>query len=281
MKIMITGGKGMLGRSLHKSFSNYDVIIADIDNMDITNAVHTDAFIKDNKPDVVIHCAAMTNVDACEDEIDKAYLINAVGSANVAISCHKIGARLIAISTDYIFGGESSVPYNEYDKPNPVTIYGKSKFAGEEAVRIHCPNHIIARLSWLYGSGGPSFVHTMIKLADGSRDTLMVVNDQIGNPTSTNAVVEAINKLILNDSICGTFHLNCEGETSWYNFAKKIFELKGINQKVVPCSTDEYPRPAKRPKNSSLDKMNLRLHGIHKMPHWEDALKSFLQEENF
>lgn len=281
MKIMITGGKGMLGRSLHKSFSNYDVIIADIDNVDITNAVQTEAFIKDNKPDVIIHCAAMTNVDACEDEVDKAYLINAVGSANVAISCHKIGARLIAISTDYVFDGESSVPYNEYDKPNPVTIYGKSKFAGEEAVRIHCPNHIIARLSWLYGSGGPSFVHTMIKLADGSRDMLMVVNDQIGNPTSTNAVVEAINKLILNDSICGTFHLNCEGETSWYNFAKKIFELKGINQKVIPCSTDEYPRPAKRPKNSSLDKMNLRLHGIHKMPHWEDALKSFLQEENF
>ncbi len=281
MKIMITGGKGMLGCSLQKKINNHNLIIADIDTVDITNSFQTEVFIKDNKPDVVIHCAAMTNVDACETEIDKAYMVNAVGSSNIASSTHKVGAKLIAISTDYVFDGNNDKPYNEYDKPNPTTIYGKSKFAGEEAIRTHCPNHVIIRTAWLYGFGGPSFVHTMIKLADGSKDEIKVVNDQIGNPTSTNALSDMIMNFINHETICGTFHVTCEGETSWYGFAKKIFSIKGINQKVIPCATDEFPRPAKRPKNSSLDKMNLRLHSFLKMPNWEYCLEEFLKEEKF
>ncbi|MBQ3034052.1 MAG: NAD(P)-dependent oxidoreductase, partial [Deferribacterales bacterium] len=177
MKIIITGGKGMLGRTLQKRLKSHDIIVADKDVLDITDCVSVDSFVKDCKPEAIIHCAAMTNVDACESNIDDAFRVNAIGSLNIASSCNKYHAKLIAVSTDYVFEGTKKEPYNEYDTPNPMTVYGKSKFAGEQAVRTHCSNHIIARISWLYGSGGPSFIHTMMKLADGSRDELKIVDD--------------------------------------------------------------------------------------------------------
>lgn len=280
MKVLLTGGKGMLGRTLCAELTDFEVIPTDLPEADITDAAGFDALLKQIKPDAVIHCAAMTAVDKCETEIDFAYKLNAFGTANVASACHRNGIRLIAISTDYVFEGDADRPYNEFDRPNGGnTIYGKSKFAGEEAIRRHCPNHVICRISWLYGAGGPSFVHAMIKLADGTRPELKVVADQIGNPTSTLAVARQLRNILNQKELVGTFHLTCEGEATWADFAAEIFRLKGIDQKITPCTTDEFPRPAPRPANSRLDKMMLRLAGLPPMPDWKAALAEFIAAE--
>lgn len=271
----------MLGRTLQEEFKDYELIIADRDNCDITDASSFHTFFESHKPDIVIHAAAMTAVDDCESNIDNAYKINAIGSANVALCCDTFNARLIAISTDYVFDGLADDPYNEYDTPAPQTIYGKSKYAGEEAVRRNCANHVIARISWLYGPKGPSFIHTMMKLADGTRANLKVVSDQIGNPTSTFAVASALRNILENESIRGTIHLTCEGSATWYELTSELFRQKGVKQNIIKCSTEEFPRPAKRPHNSRLDKMNLRLLGLPQMPDWKDALADFLKKEEF
>ena len=280
MKVMLTGGKGMLGRTLVKELAEFEVVATDLPEADITDETGFEKFLQTVKPDVVIHCAAMTAVDKCESQIDLAYKLNAEGTANVAKACYKNHVRLIAISTDYVFEGSSEKPYSELDPATGGnTVYGKSKFAGEEAVRSFCPNHVIARISWLYGAGGPSFVHAMMSLADGSRPELKVVADQIGNPTSTTAVARMLRNILNRPELCGTFHMTCEGEASWYDFALEIFRLAGKNQKVIPCTTEEFPRPAPRPKNSRLDKMMLHLNGLPAMPHWQDALKEFMASE--
>ena len=236
MKILITGGKGMLGRTLQNEFKDYEIVIADLPEADITDAAGFDAFLAQNRPDAVIHCAAMTAVDKCESEIEFAYKLNAFGTANVAAACHRHGVRLIAISTDYVFDGDSDRPYNEFDRATGGnTVYGKSKFAGEEAVRTHCPDHVICRISWLYGHGGPSFVHAMMSLADGTRPMLKVVSDQHGNPTSTTAVARQLRNILANPRLVGTFHLTCEGEATWFEFAQEIFRLAGKNKPYLPA----------------------------------------------
>ncbi len=280
MKLLITGGKGMLGRTLQSEFKDCEIVIADLPEADITDAAGFDRFLAANKPDAVIHCAAMTAVDKCESEIEFAYKLNAFGTANVAAACNRHGVRLIAISTDYVFDGDSDRPYNEFDRATGGnTVYGKSKFAGEEAVRRYCPNHAICRISWLYGHGGPSFVHAMMSLADGTRPMLKVVADQHGNPTSTTAVARQLRNILAKPELVGTFHLTCEGEATWFEFAQEIFRLAGKTQAVSPCTTDEFPRPAPRPKNSRLDKMMLRLAGLPPMPDWHDALAEFMKSE--
>ena len=280
MKVLLTGGKGMLGRTLTAELNDFEIIPTDLPEGDITDASGFDQLLKQYRPDAVIHCAAMTAVDKCETETELAYKLNAVGSANVASACHRNNIRLIAISTDYVFDGALNRPYNEFDKPNGGnTVYGKSKFAGEEAIRCHCPDHVICRISWLYGAGGPSFVHTMINLADGTRPELKVVADQIGNPTSTLAVARQLRNILNKRELVGTFHLTCEGEASWADFAEEIFRLRNIKQKVTPCRTDEFPRPAPRPANSRLEKMMLKSTGLPPMPHWKEALEEFLNKE--
>jgi len=281
MKILITGGKGMLGRTLVGELgADFDVVPTDLPEADITDENAIDKIIAQHKPDAVIHCAAMTAVDRCETERELAFRLNAYGTANVATSCNRHGVRLIAISTDYVFDGSSERPYDEFDRPTGGnTMYGQSKFAGEELIRVHCPNHVICRISWLYGAGGPSFVHAMMKLADGTRPELKVVADQRGNPTSTLSVARALRGILERPKLCGTFHLTCEGEASWAEFAEEIFRIAGRSQKVSPCTTEEFPRPAPRPKNSRLDKMVLRLAGLPPMPHWKDALKEFMHLE--
>ncbi|MBR2345310.1 MAG: dTDP-4-dehydrorhamnose reductase [Lentisphaeria bacterium] len=280
MKILLTGGKGMLGRTICAELTDFEVIPTDLPEADITDAAGFDALLKKVRPDAVIHCAAMTAVDKCESEVDFAYKLNAFGTGNVASACHRNNVRLIAISTDYVFEGNSDRPYHEFDTPSGgQTVYGKSKFAGEEAVRRHCPNHVICRISWLYGAGGPSFVHAMVNLADGTRPELKVVADQIGNPTSTLAVARKLREILLRPELTGTFHLTCEGEATWADFAAEIFRLTGKNQKIVPCTTAEFPRPAPRPANSRLDKMMLRIAGLPPMPDWKEALAEFIALE--
>lgn len=276
MKVLLTGGKGMLGRTLCARLTDCEVIPTDLPEADITDPAGFGAILDRYQPDAVIHCAAMTAVDKCEDTIDFAYKLNAFGTATVAAACNARKIRLIAISTDYVFDGGADQPYNEFDAATGgATVYGKSKFAGEQAVRTLCPDHVICRISWLYGPGGPSFVHTMLKLADGSRPELKVVSDQIGNPTSTLAVADKIDLILKNRGLAGTFHLTCEGEASWYEFACEIFRQKGIDQKVSPCLSSEYPCKTPRPKNSRLDKMMLRISGLEPMPDWREALKEF------
>ncbi len=284
-KILLTGGHGMLGRTLEKTFTeaNFEVIITDYHNADITNFQEFDTVLKKHDPDCVIHCAAMTAVDDCETQIDRAYLLNALGTENVAKACDGNNIRLIAISTDYVFAGTKDDAYNEFDIAGGCqSIYGKSKYAAEVAVKTYCKNHVIARISWLYGAGGPSFVHTMVKLGSNEKIAqLKIVDDQRGNPTSTVAVANKLIDIINTSYLTGVIHVTCEGEASWYDFTKEIFKLKNINKKVIACDSSEYPTPAPRPKNSRLDKMALRLHNLNPMPNWQEALKEFLNTEDF
>ena len=276
MKVLVTGAKGMLGRSLITRLSEQECLGVDLDDFNITDVCAADEAIGRFSPDVVIHCAAMTAVDDCQTKVDLAYGVNAVGSANVASACYHHGARLIAISTDYVFGGDLGRPYHEFDATGPQSVYGASKLAGELAVRRLCPNHLIARVGWLYGPGGPSFVHTMLKLGTIlDAGPLKVVNDQLGNPTSTLAVADQL-AMLLTIPLAGTAHLTCEGEASWYELTQEIFRIKGFKREVVPCTTSDFPRPAPRPANSRLDNMVLRLGGLAPMPDWHEGLKTFL-----
>lgn len=293
MKVLLTGGKGMLGRTICRVLGDkFEIIPTDLPEADITNEECIDSVIAKYQPDAVIHCAAMTAVDKCETEVDLAYRLNQRGSANVAAACNRHNVRLIAISTDYVFEGSADRPYNEFDETTGGnTVYGKSKYAGEEAIRVLCPNHVIARISWLYGFGGPSFVHAMLKLAKANlgvgegvgveKKPLKVVADQVGNPTSAIAVARKLGEILERPKLCGTFHMTCEGEASWADFAAEIFAQKGLNQPITPCTTEEFPRPAPRPKNSRLDKMALRLAGLSPMPDWKEALAEFLKEEEW
>lgn len=270
----------MLARTLLAELGgDFDLLATDLPEIDITEEAAFDALVWQALPNAVVHCAAMTAVDKCESAREVAFHVNAEGTANVAKVCNKYGARLIAISTDYVFDGDSG-PYSEFDRPTGGrTVYGQSKFAGEEAVRTLCPNHIIARLAWLYGAGGPSFVHTMMTLADGTRPVLKVVSDQRGNPTSALAVARALRGLLERPELRGTFHLTCEGEATWADFAREIFRLAGRKQRVEDCTTSEFPRPAPRPFDSRLEKCALRKAGLPAMPHWKDALKEFMALE--
>jgi dTDP-4-dehydrorhamnose reductase len=264
----------MLGRHLAQTCGGHELLLADIDDFDLADPSAVDAAVAAFRPETTLHCAAMTAVDLAESDPDAAFRANAVGSANLARACRRRSSRLIAISTDYVFSGDLDRPYHEWDVTGPRTVYGASKLAGEEAVRVHCPDHLICRLAWLYGAGGPSFVHTMLKLGAEDGPPLRVVRDQIGNPTSALAVSERLAELLAVPA-AGTMHLTCSGEASWYDFAKEIFTLWGLKRELTPCATAEYPRPAPRPANSRLEKRLLRLLRLPGMPDWRDALRTF------
>ncbi|MBO5688301.1 MAG: dTDP-4-dehydrorhamnose reductase [Lentisphaeria bacterium] len=278
MKVLITGGKGMLGRTLQKCWQDWELVIADLPEADICDPAGFDRIIAESKPDAVVHCAGMTQVDRCETESELAYKLNAFGTGVVASACHRHGVRLAAISTDYVFSGDMGRPYHEWDAPAPKTVYGASKLAGEEMVRTHCPDHLVLRIAWLYGVGGPSFVHTIRKAAAEGKD-LKVVRDQIGNPTSAFAVANHLRRLLEIRELTGTFHLTCEGEASWYEFACELTRLAGLSPKIEPCTGKEFPRPAPRPADSRLEKRALRCAGLPAMPDWHDVLAEFMKQE--
>lgn len=271
----------MLARTLARELcGGHDILPTDLPEADITDADAIKGVIAAVAPDAVIHCAAMTAVDKCEEARDLAFKINGEGTANVAAACARHGARLIAISTDYVFDGDLDRPYRESDKATGGrTVYGQSKFAGEEAVRRICADHVVARISWLYGAGGPSFVHAMMALARQGKDSVKVVADQHGNPTSTTAVARALRVILKRPDLRGTFHMTCEGEATWADLAREVFRLSGARCAVEDCTTEEYPRPAPRPKNSRLEKARLRAEGLAPMPHWMDALAEFMATE--
>ncbi len=278
MKIMITGARGMLGRTLTRRLKGHELLAVDIDNFDITDAPAVGRAVSKFGPEVVIHCAAMTAVDDCQTNQDAAWEANVNGTANIADACAESGAKLIALSTDYVFSGESDRPYGEHDTTGPHTVYGMTKMLGEMAATKYCENSMILRVAWLYGPGGPSFVHTMLRLAAEGTMPLRIVDDQVGNPTSTDAVTGHIKLLLEHPEITGPVHLTCEGHATWCEFAAEIFRLTGLGDTPIPCSTSEFPRPAPRPANSQLDNIVLTKYNLPPMPHWRQALEAFFRE---
>lgn len=270
MKILVTGAKGMLGQDLCPILEDegYEVTETDIHNLDITDKKIIDKILKDEKPNIVIHCAAYTNVDKAEEDIKTARLINAKGTENLAKVCGEQDITLIYISTDYVFEGNGTKPYLPTDKTNPLNNYGLTKWEGEEAVRKYCTKYYICRTSWLYGIHGKNFVETMISLAD--KPELKVVDDQIGCPTWTIELSNAIVKILNNGFDYGTYHTCGSGETTWYGFAKEIFNLTNLNVNLKPCTTDEFPRPAKRPKYSVMENNKI-------CRNWKIALKDYIK----
>ena len=283
MKIVITGGKGMLGRTLQKELAEHEIVVADLPDWDITDDEGFLRKLMAAAPDVVIHCAAMTNVDACEADRDLAFKLNEEGSRNVALACSACGARLFAISTDYVFSGEpprEPWAWSETDIPRPRTVYGLSKFSGEQMVQMLNPDATVLRIAWLYGAGGPSFVHTMAKLGAEAGAPLRVVNDQRGNPTSAKAVADVIRFLLTRPDVSGIVHATCEDQCTWYDLACEVKRLlpDRFPRAVDPCTTEEFPRPAPRPHNSALKKSVLNVLG-YRTPNWKKALADFVSAE--
>ena len=279
MKIVITGAKGQLGTELINQLRNMegmDIIPTDRDELNIIDINSVNEFLLNNKPDVVINCAAHTAVDLCETDVENAYKINEVGTRNLAIVCEKIGAKLVQVSTDYVFDGNGTRPYREDDTTCPNSIYGTSKLMGENFVREFCSRYFVVRTAWLYGEGN-NFVRTMLKLSETNSE-LNVVNDQFGSPTSTVDLAKAIIDLMTTEHY-GVYHGTCEGQCSWYDFAKKIFEIKNIDIKVNPVTSEEFKRPAPRPAYSVLDNFMFKLVGLNSFRNWEESLKEYLDKE--
>ena len=274
MKIFLTGANGQLGKELQNRLRGTDFLPTDVQELDITNYAAVAAMIGDYRPDVVIHGAAWTQVDAAEEKVDQAYRVNAVGTQNIAMACREIGAAMAYISTDYVFDGWLGRAYIETDTPNPLSVYGKSKLAGEALARQATDKLFILRTAWLYGDG-PNFVRTMLKLGR-EREELTVVNDQHGCPTSTTDLAEAVLRLVQTRRY-GIYHAVNSGVTTWYDFACKIFALTSNTQvKVKPVTTAEFVRPAPRPAYSPLDTRLLRLVADDPLRPWEAALQDYI-----
>lgn len=292
MKLLITGGKGQLGCQLkfiiEKNESDLGKIDVKLKNaeckftgseeLDITNYNEVISYISFFKPDVVINCAAYTNVDGCENNKDVAFRVNAIGPRNLAAASEKYGIKFLHVSTDYVFNGKGTVPFKEYDIPKPVSVYGKTKLLGEQYVREQCSSYFIVRTSWLYGEYGENFVYTIMKAAK-EKGKLGVVEDQRGNPTYAEDLAHHILKIISTNEY-GIYHCTGNGECSWYDFACKIVEYSGIDCKVTPITTDQISRVAKRPAYSSLDNMMLRVTLGDEMRSWQNALRSFIRKVN-
>jgi dTDP-4-dehydrorhamnose reductase len=285
-RIMITGALGQLGLALYRLLKDRDeyellrtdaLISADglVRALDITKEEEVNTYIEGTKPEVIINCAAMTAVDLCESEQDKAYSINALGPKNLAMAADKIGAKLVHISTDYVFSGQASVPYTEEQEPSPVSVYGITKQAGDEFVRSYCRKSFILRTAWVYGEG-KNFVKTMLRLAE-SNNKIRVVSDQYGTPTSALELARVIIYLMETESY-GIYHATNEGGTNWYEFALTIFQKAGKSVEVEAIPTSEYPTPAKRPMYSILENKALRERHGYVMMDWKDAFEEYMKE---
>ncbi|CAM3201680.1 dTDP-4-dehydrorhamnose reductase [Paenibacillus lupini] len=276
LKVVVTGANGQLGRELVMMDSKGRFAITGLDRsvLDITNLEQCREVLAQLRPDVVIHCAAYTAVDKAEAEPDEAFRINAAGTRNIALASREIGAKLCAISTDYVFDGTGTIPYKEYDRTNPLTVYGQSKLAGEQLVQSLHDRYFIVRTSWVYGAYGNNFVKTMLKLAS-ERDQLKVVADQFGSPTYTYDLALFLLELAATDYY-GLYHASNSGICSWYEFAKVIMEESGCGTQIEPCTTAEFPRPAPRPSYSVMDHSAIRSNGLEPLRPWREALRHYL-----
>ncbi len=286
MNILVTGAKGQLGQDVVRELSaqGHCVIAVDIDDMDITDAESVTRTLTASHPDAVIHCAAWTAVDAAEDEDNRetVYAVNARGTENLAIACRQIGAKMLYVSTDYVFSGDGTRPWMPDDTPAPLNRYGDSKHQGELAVIANLEDYFIVRISWVFGMRGNNFVKTMLRLGE-TRTALTVVHDQIGSPTYTPDLAKLFAEMIQSTAY-GIYHATNDGFCSWYDFACAIFAQASEHNPqyaqvhVSPVSGDAYPAKAKRPSNSRMDKAKLTQNGFTPLPTWQDALKRFIDD---
>lgn len=286
-KILVTGCNGQLGRAIRKEYAASDVEFINTDvvegegvvSLDITDVDAVLKLVRAEKPDVIINCAAHTNVDKCEEQWDLAYKINAIGPRNLSIAATEADAKMIHVSTDYVFEGNGTRPYTEFDAPNPVSAYGKTKLEGENFVKEFAKKHFILRTAWLYGDG-KNFVKTMLALAE-NYDELNVVCDQVGTPTSAVELAKMIHYLEGTENY-GTFHATCEGDTNWADFAEAIFKRAGKNVKVNHVTSKQYkemnPASANRPAYSILEDYMIKLTSDFVMADWQDALDVYMKE---
>lgn len=283
MRFLITGFKGQLGYDIEKELKKRgykDILAVDRIEMDITDKSKVDEIVKGYNPDVIFHCAAWTAVDKAEDMKEACEKVNVEGTRNIVDASIETGAKVIYMSTDYVFDGTKDGIYTEEDEVNPMSVYGKTKYDGEEEVRRN-PNHFITRISWVFGINGNNFIKTMLKLSD-NHDTLNVVDDQVGSPTYTVDLAKLLVDMSLTDKY-GTYNATNEGYVSWADFAEYIFKINNKNVKVNHVSTEEYleltgSKQAYRPRNSRLSKDKLVVNGFDKLPTWEDATERYSEE---
>lgn len=273
MKVLVTGANGQLGYDVIKRLDSegIDCLGTDVESLDITNEEQVKKFISEYSPDVVIHCAAYTAVDKAEDEKELCYSVNVLGTKYIAEACKETDAKMVYISTDYVFDGEGDQPFEVTDKPNPINYYGQTKYEGELEVQNILEKYYIVRISWVFGINGNNFVKTMLKLGK-EREEISVVADQIGSPTYTYDLAELLVEMIKTYKY-GIYHATNEGYCSWYEFACQIFKQAGIDIKVNPINTEDYPTKAIRPKNSRMNK-NL----FNKLEAWESALNHYINQ---
>ncbi|MBQ3433640.1 MAG: dTDP-4-dehydrorhamnose reductase [Selenomonadaceae bacterium] len=276
--ILVTGITGQLGFDVVKELERrgVEVVGTTRNELSLTTEAGAKDFILEQKPEVVIHCAAYTAVDKAESESELALTVNGFGTRWVAEACREVGAKMIYVSTDYVFGGDGRTPYEVHDEKKPVNIYGYSKLLGENSVSTILERHFIVRVSWVFGINGKNFVKTMLRLAE-TKDKLRVVNDQIGSPTYTVDLARLLADMAGTEKF-GTYHASNEGFCSWADFAKEIFEQAGLSVEVEGIPTTEYPTPARRPFNSRLSKKSLDEASFERLPTWQDAVKRFLAE---
>ena len=286
MKIVVTGANGQLGRSIRRlsvERRELDFIFTDIDSLDIGNRDAVLAFAETHPVDFIVNCAAYTAVDKAEEEEEQCRRINTDAVAYLGEAAQHIGARILHVSTDYVFGGDSYMPYQESDPVSPTSVYGRTKLAGEKALSAVCPDAIIVRTAWLYSEYGHNFMKTMLRLG-AERPEIRVVNDQIGSPTYAGDLAEAILSLLekerQGEQNSGIYHYTNEGVCSWYDFAHSIIRIAGLPAKVIPIPTREYPTAAKRPAYSVLSKEKIKREYHWVIPHWEDSLRKCLANMN-
>ncbi len=278
MKILITGAAGQLGTALVREtdLKGWEAVATDIRELDITDLGKVRRSLEEQRPEVVINAAAATRVDDLEADPDLALRVNALGPRNLAMACRHLNLKLIHVSSDYVFDGAKPEPYVEWDATGPLSVYGLSKLLGENYVRQQCQDHFIVRTAWLYGLPGTNFVSAILARAQqlGPEEELRVVDDQRGTPTSAPALARQLLVLAATEAF-GTYHATCQGEATWYDFARLILQRAGLEVRVSPCATWEYPRPAPRPANSVLANRFLQLEGLDGMPPWEEAFQEF------
>lgn len=277
MKILVTGVKGQLGYDVVNEAEkrNISAVGVDIDEMDITNKQQVNDVIKAGKYDAVVHCAAWTAVDKAEDMVDVCRKVNAEGTENIARVCEELDIPMMYFSTDYVFDGEGTTPWSEYDERHPLNVYGQTKYEGELIVE-KLKKHFIIRIAWVFGKNGNNFIKTMLRLGK-ERGAVSVVSDQVGSPTYTYDLARLVVDMIQTDQY-GTYHATNEGICSWYEFACEIFKQAGMDVSVTPVSSTEFPAKAKRPSNSRMNKGELDKHGFDRLPTWQDALGRYLKE---
>lgn len=279
MKILVTGSKGQLGSKFINLLGEKENILGiDIQELDLTQSEEVHSFVKSFEPDVILHCAAYTNVDKAETDFEGAFKGNVIATQNIASAASAMGAKLVYFSTDFVFDGTSSIPYTEFNLPNPINNYGRTKFYGEQMVRMLCSKFFIVRTSWLYGDGENNFVGTMLRLAKNN-EALKVVDDQIGSPTYVGDLAQEVYRLIRTQNY-GIYHISNNGNTSWFEFAKRILEFSGLSVTVNPITSEQLNKPAIRPKYSVLSNQMLSMTIGDGMRDWEQALWDRIGKKN-